>query len=249
MGSPSGAHSARKTGFGVRRYRSQFTKFGNHFDGALDVKFLDRALLQIMRNGRDAVGLLDRKFGDRQKTSVVSDQGNVGAVQRGDERQRLRRRHHARQQGADGMGNRVMHVQQIEAFRLGHLHHFYGQGKRVRRMIEQRITRNFHFMELNSLVGVRQPDGRSIADEVDFVAARGKFHPQFRGDHARAAVRWVTCDPNLHLDPGKMPIGSSKWRFVACMNSRAAKFQSGGSLTNTVSNETENLLRPIPPEC
>ncbi len=125
-------------------------EIGNHFDGPLDVEFLERALLQIMRDGGDAVGLLDRKFGDGQKTPVVSDQRNVRAVQRGDERQRLRRGHHAREQGADGMRNGIMHVQQIEAFRLGHLHHFYGQGESIRRVVEQRITGNFHFMELQS---------------------------------------------------------------------------------------------------
>jgi hypothetical protein len=157
-------------------------KIGDHFDGALDVEFLDRALLQIMRDRGDAVGLFDRKFGDWQETPVVSDQGNVGAVQRGDEGQWVRRRHHAREQGVDGMGNRVMDMQQIEAFRLGHLHHFYGQGKRVGRVIEQWITRNLHFMKLNSFVGVRQSDWRRVADEVDFVAA-ARLHP--RNFHAK----------------------------------------------------------------
>jgi hypothetical protein len=51
---------------------------------------------------------------------------NVRAVQRGDEGQGLGGRHHAGEESADGMGNGVMHVQQIEAFRIGHLHHFHG---------------------------------------------------------------------------------------------------------------------------
>src|SRR5580704_3291464 len=54
-------------------------------------------------------------------------------------------------------------------------------------------------MELNSLVGVRQPDGRRIADEVHFVAPRGKLHPQLRSHHARASISWITCNPNFHL--------------------------------------------------
>jgi hypothetical protein len=39
-------------------------------------------------------------------------------------------------------------------------------------------------MKLNSLIGVCQPDGRGVADEVDFMATRGEFHAKFRGDHA-----------------------------------------------------------------
>src|SRR5580658_10451477 len=102
-----------------------------------------------------------------------------------------------------------MDVQQIEAFRLRHLHHFHGQRKRVGRVIEQGITRNFHFMKLDSFVRVRKPDGRRVADEVNFMPARCKFHSKFRGHHARAAIRWVTCDPDFHLNPGKWPVCSS----------------------------------------
>jgi len=51
-------------------------------------------------------------------------------------------------------------------------------------MIEQGIARNFHFVKLNALARVGQAYGRRVADEVDFVASRGKLHPQLRGNHA-----------------------------------------------------------------
>ncbi len=153
----------------------------------------------------------------------------------------LGRGHHAGQQRADGMGNRVMDVQQIEVFRLGHLHHFYGQGQRIRSMIEQGIAGNFDFVELNSFVGVRQSDGRRVADKMDFMAARGQLHSKLRGDHAGAAVRWIASDSDLHLDAGGRPGRSSRACAWKC---RRANDRQPRSLTNAVSTGTGNLLRP-----
>src|SRR5579862_4235118 len=95
-------------------------------------------------------------------------------------------------------------------------------------------------MELDALVGFRQPDGRGVADEMDFMAPRGELHSQFGGDHSGAAISWVTCDSNLHLDRGKVPSGSSLWNYG---NDGLAIFPLRGSLTNTVANRAENLLR------
>src|ERR1700722_3423985 len=60
------------------------------------------------------------------------------------------------------------------------------------------------------MIGFRQPDGRCVTDEVDVVAARGQFHPQFRSDHTRAAVGWVTGDPNLHVHSSAWLVCSSE---------------------------------------
>ena len=127
---------------------------------AADVEFFDCALLQVMGNGRDAVGLFDGKFRDRQ-SSVVSDERNVRSMQRGDEGKSLGRGHHAREQSADGMGNRIMNVEQVKILRVRDLHRIDGQRKRVRRVIEQWVAGNFHFVKLNirSFVSVRRMGG------------------------------------------------------------------------------------------
>jgi hypothetical protein len=33
---------------------------------------------------------------------------------------------------------------------------------------------------------------------VNLVAPRGEFDSEFGGHYTRAAVRWITCDPDFH---------------------------------------------------
>ena len=62
-------------------------EIGNDFDGPLDVELLDGLFLEVVRDGGDAIGLLDGESRDREKAAVAADQGDVRAVQRGDEGQ------------------------------------------------------------------------------------------------------------------------------------------------------------------
>ncbi len=159
-------------------------KIGDHFDRMLDVEFIERALFQIMGNGGHAVRLLDGKFCDRQKTSVIADERDIRAVKRGNKRQFVGRRHGAGQQRADRMRNGIVDVQQVQILRFGHLHHFHRERQRVWGVVEKGIAGILHFMEVNSFVGVSQADGRRITDEMDFMAARCQFHSQFGGNDA-----------------------------------------------------------------
>ena len=59
----------------------------NDLDVILDVELAQRALPQVLRDGGDAVALLDGEARDRQIRAVQTDQRDVGAVKRGDERQ------------------------------------------------------------------------------------------------------------------------------------------------------------------
>ena len=65
----------------------------------------------------------------------------------------LRRHHLARQQRAHRMRNGIVHVQQIEVVKLGHLRHPRRQRQIVRRIFEQRITGDFHFVIVNVGMG------------------------------------------------------------------------------------------------
>jgi len=47
------------------------------------------------------------------------------------------------------------------------------------------------------VVGIHA-DGRSVADEVDVVAAGGKLLAELGGDDAGAAVGWVAGDADFH---------------------------------------------------
>ncbi len=148
---------------------------GDHLDGALDVEIFEGLVQQILRNGGDAVALLDGEFGDGQVAAVAADQGDVRAVQRGDEGQAPRGGHGARQHGADGVGDGVVHVQQIERLGLEDLEHFCGERQGVGRVVEQRIGRHLHFVEMDVRVVGVHADGWGVADEVDVVAPGGQF--------------------------------------------------------------------------
>lgn len=92
-----------------------------------------------------------------------------------------------------------MHMEQIEVFRLAHLHHLHREGERIRRVVKKRVAGNLHLVKLDALVRIGQPNGGRIADEVNFVPARRQFHPQFSGNYTRAAVSRVASDTNLHV--------------------------------------------------
>ncbi len=107
--------------------------------------------------------------------------------------------HLARQHRADRMRNGVMHVQQVELVDLGDLGHARRQRQVVRRILEQRITRDLDLVIVN--VGLRfgQADGLRIGDEVDLVAALRQLQSELGGDHTAAAVSGITGYADSHM--------------------------------------------------
>lgn len=77
-----------------------------------------------------------------------------------------------------------MDVQQIELRTLSNFDHFCRQSKCVRRMIKKRIAGNFDLVKKNALRKVRKANRDRIADEVDFVPARGQFDAKLGCDYA-----------------------------------------------------------------
>ena len=169
---------------------------GNHLDRRLHVEDLDGPLLQIIRNRGDAVALVDGEARDRQVRRIGAYQRDVGAVQRGDVRQPaafarvIAAQHLARQHRAHRMRNGVVHVQQIEIVNLGDLGHARRQRQIVRRIFEQRITRDLNLVIVNVGLRLGQPDGLRIGDEVDFMAALRQLQSQARWRPRRCRRRW-----------------------------------------------------------
>ena len=87
---------------------------------------------------------------------------------------------------------------EVEVVQLSDLSHAGGQRQVVRRIVEQRITRDFHFVIVN--VGMRpgQANRLRVGDEVNLVAALGKFQSEFGGHYAAATIRRITSNANLH---------------------------------------------------
>ena len=80
--------------------------------------------------------------------------------------------HLARDPRARGVRNRVMHVQQIELVRLHDLVHAHGEREIVRRILEERVSTDIHFVEVDPRQERRQAERLLIRDEVDLVPAR-----------------------------------------------------------------------------
>ena len=173
-------------------------EIGNDLDGALDIEFLERGFFQVMGDGSDAVGLLDGEFGDGQEAAIVADQSDVGAVERGNERQAPGSGHGAREQRAHRVRDGVMNVQQVEMLGFGDLHHFDGEGQRVGCVIEKRVIGNFDFVERDVFRAGIQPHRRSVTDEVNVVAARGELHAELGGHDSGAAIGGIAGDAYSH---------------------------------------------------
>src|SRR5258708_4487100 len=91
-------------------------EIGNGFHGGVDFEFLESLLQKITGDRGDAVALLDGEAGDGEITAVAADESDVRAMQRSDEGKAAGCSHGAREQGADGMRNGVMDVEEVERF-------------------------------------------------------------------------------------------------------------------------------------
>jgi hypothetical protein len=89
-------------------------------------------------------------------------------------------------------------VEQVEFIDLRDFGHARGEGKVVRRILEERVSRNLDLMEMDIGMGLCQADRLGIRDEVNLVITIGEFDAKFGSDHTAAAVGRVTGDSNPH---------------------------------------------------
>ena len=78
-----------------------------------------------------------------------------------------------------------------------HLVHSHGEREIVRRILEQRISADVHFVEIDVRQERRQPERLPVSDEMDLVAARGERDAELGGDRAGSAVCRITGDSDL----------------------------------------------------
>ena len=90
-------------------YSSSFTKFGITEKALIAAEGADGLVSQIRGDRGDGVGPLDGKLGDGVEALLLTDQGDVGTVERGDHLEGMGRTEHlAGQPRRGGMGDRVM---------------------------------------------------------------------------------------------------------------------------------------------
>src|SRR6516162_9082526 len=99
------------------------------------------------------------------------------------------------------MGNRIMYVQQVEIVDFRHLGHAGGQRQVVRRVLEKRVTRDFHLVIMDVGLWIGEPNRLRVRDEMDLMAAPRQFEAEFGRDHAAATVGWITGNADFHRAP------------------------------------------------
>ena len=150
-----------------------------------------RLFLEPIRHGRDGVDLAQAEAHHVPVGRILSDQRDVGAVQRGDDGRVAGREHLAGEVGGDGMGNGVVDVEEIELVLAVDLGQTRREGDRVWHRLEHRIVQRTHFVVEDALLGAQaKPMGPGTGDEVDLVAAAREHAAQFAGEHPGSTDGW-----------------------------------------------------------
>src|SRR5579863_10075318 len=100
-------------------------EIGDNSDIASNAEIGESLVFQVLRDAGNAIALLYGKAGDGQITAIKTNEGDVGSVQGGDEGQApaAGSEHLAREQRAYGVGNGVMHVEEVEFVEFRHFGH------------------------------------------------------------------------------------------------------------------------------
>ena len=173
---------------------------------------------------------------DGQIRPVLSNERDVGSVQRGYKGQLALlwsgSEHLPRQQCAHRMRDRIMHVQQIEIVQLRNFGHPRGQRQIVRRIVEQRVSRDFYFVVVNVRGRAIQPNRLGVGNEVNVVPALRQFEAQFGGNYTATAVGGVTGDADFQAVPHVHSMGKAGQGFglMAARNLDAFGGRPGKSL-------------------
>ena len=183
---------------------------GHHRNVFVDPKQFVGVVAQAVGHGGHRVALVDGKGDHRLKGRVLAQQGDVGAVQGGDHRQvvaffhqnlfgRVRRR---------SVGDGVVHVQQVQSFMAGHVHHFTGEHQLVRRVVKQGVLVDAYLVVEDVFSERTQPHGLVVGDEMHLVSFVCQCLAQLGGHHATPAKGGVANDSDFHASKSRHSTGA-----------------------------------------
>ncbi len=167
--------------------------------------YLERAkgfLAQVLGYGGDSVALVDGEGDDGGIGGVAAHEGDVGAVEGGDEWYVLAGllEYLPGKVGGRGVGYGVVQVQHVELLVHYDIDHGACQGGLVGGEVEQGVCGHLYFVEVDiGVEALAEPHGLLVGDEVYFVAFIGKGKAQLGSQHAAAAKGGITYYTYFHL--------------------------------------------------
>ena len=187
--------------FGVRgAVPVHFHKIGNHLNGSLDSKKFNGFLAEAFRHSGNRVGVFDAEGNRRGIRGVPAHQSNVRAVEGGhygdvDAAVGQNLFGHV---GRVGVGDGVVHVEEVQFFPHHRVHHFAGQGQFVRLVLKKRIVVDVDFVVVNIALQHVQANRLAVGNEVDIAALPRHPGAQLRGDDPTPPEGGITNDAYFH---------------------------------------------------
>ncbi len=106
------------------------------------------------------------------------------------------------QVGGRSMGDRIVHVQEVELVIDDYVNHRTREGRFIGRVVEEGIIRNAHFVIEDIRIKLVEPDRLLIGDEMHLVAFVGKRFSQLRRQDAATAEGRITNNSYSHRFEG-----------------------------------------------
>src|SRR5947207_6782107 len=114
-------------------------KIGHYCDGPLDLKFLNRALPEVLGDRSNGITLFDTEPCDRKVRAVITDQCNVSTMESCHERHDAVLQHHFGKISTDRVSTRILNMEDIEIKTPHNLWNLGGEQEILRWIFEQRI--------------------------------------------------------------------------------------------------------------
>ncbi len=163
-------------------------------DGELAVGLIP----QICGDRGHGIGLFDGELHDGLEGRTGADQGDVGAMQRGDDFQVQLRRDLPGQDGGRGKRNGVVDVHDLQLVGAGHLHHLCREGQAVRELLQEGMIVLVHLVVTDAGRQLAQPQRVRVADERNRMAPFCQVLAQLGGHHAASPGGRVAADTDSH---------------------------------------------------
>gem|GEM_PF-5645954 len=173
----------------------------DHLDFLLDVEMFQGIFFQVLRNGCDAIRLVDGERYDRFIGWIFSHQGDIGTVERGDYRDidSVTCQDLLGHKGCGSMRNCVVYVEEVQLFEAHHINQLAGQCRLVRCIVEQWVVPYGNFMVEKIGREEVEPSGLTVCNKVYLVTFISECFTKFCGNNTASTESRVTNNTYFHF--------------------------------------------------